>query len=174
MLRILTVPLIRSQDTPLDIRSFLPSKVASMFIALHSLACSVPFISVVSAVALQPRFRYPIPSPLDPSKASGVADLTSLDLVGLNASASMECEGDWGRDLSIESCSNALDKIPRNSARLSFRQRGTGNPDVLLPARFLSGTWLLISRICAVVSYPQICLFERLRYCCRPSEANKT
>ena len=133
-------PLIRSQNKTLGISPRLPAKLASMSITLHSLACPVLFISIVSSIALRTQLRDPLPSPSEPSKASAVASATSLDLVALNASTSVKCESDWGRDLNIESCKNALEKIPRDSARLSFGYRGTGDPDVLLPARYLSGT----------------------------------
>ncbi len=108
-----------------------------MLNALHSLACSALFISVVSSVAFQSLSNNPTPSSLEPSKASAVANASSVDLVGNYAH--IACEGLYGHNLQADSCNNARDKISQNSATLIFGVRGTGDWDVQLPARYLSG-----------------------------------
>ncbi len=119
-----------------------------MLIVLHSLVCSALSISVVSSIAFQSRFKNPTPSSLELSKASTVANATSLDHVGHYAH--IACEGLYGHNLQVGSCDNALGKIPQNSATLIFGVRGTGNWDVQLPARYLSGVQLLASIYVAV------------------------
>lgn len=49
------------------------------------------------------------------------------------------CAPSLGHNLNILSCNNAFAKISRNTAPRTFGFRGTGNWDVLVPYRFLSG-----------------------------------
>lgn len=49
------------------------------------------------------------------------------------------CDADLGEDLNPASCRNALAKIPRKPGPFTFGERDTGNWDVNLPTRYLSG-----------------------------------
>ena len=55
-------------------------------------------------------------------------------------SYSPDCNPSYGRELKRTSCDNALTKISKVTTTMTFGQRGTGNYDVVLPRRYLSGT----------------------------------
>ena len=60
------------------------------------------------------------------------------DLKSSALSYNPECSSLYGF-LNFASCQNALAKISRATLPLTFGQRGTGNWDVVLPRRYLSG-----------------------------------
>ena len=77
-----------------------------------------------------------------PRKTSGATELTIASPTVAQNLTNLEvtCDDRYGRDLDVRSCYNALGKIGRNYSPLTFGERGTGNWDVILPYRFLSGT----------------------------------
>ena len=67
-------------------------------------------------------------------------DTSEQDLTNPILSYSADCSSLYGRNLNGASCSNALAKISEVTAPETFGQRGTGDWDVVLPRRYLSGT----------------------------------
>lgn len=57
---------------------------------------------------------------------------------GLRASLP-QCDSELGDHLNADSCRNALAKIEHRPGSISFGARNTGNWDVIVPARYLSG-----------------------------------
>lgn len=57
---------------------------------------------------------------------------------GLRASLP-QCDSELGDHLDADSCRNALAKIEHRPGSITFGTRNTGNWDVIVPARYLSG-----------------------------------
>ena len=113
--------------------------MSSIFLLLISSALS---ITTVSSSAL------PSPSNLISSSLNQPAvfetpttNNTSLQDLGNPAlSYNPDCSILYGRDLNHASCSNAVAKISQVTTTMMFGERGTGNWDIILPRRYLSGT----------------------------------
>ena len=67
-----------------------------------------------------------------------ITNATSIH--NITASSVVLCDPNLGSDLDEESCDNAIGKIERATGPVTFGERGTGNWDIVLPYRFLSGT----------------------------------
>ena len=112
-----------------------------MFFSFCLITSLVSLVSTVASTAL----------PSLPNLISGSSNVpaTSHPLNAINTSQqdlgssalsyNPECSSLYGSDLNYASCQNALAKISRATLPLTFGQRGTGNWDVVLPRRYLSG-----------------------------------
>lgn len=69
--------------------------------------------------------------------------LNSINATRLDTGPEVTCSILLGRNLVLESCQNALSKIPHDIEPETFGMRFTGNFDVSLPLRFLSGMFPL-------------------------------
>ena len=114
-------------------------------------------LSLVSCILLlSPVSPSALPSPLNlvsnpPDKTADSGSRTTNgtnwpDLAGPELSSEPECSVLLGRDLNYDSCDNARDKISQATAPMTFGERGTGSWDVVLPRRYISGTffWTLL------------------------------
>ena len=73
---------------------------------------------------------------------TGSTNITSLqDLSSPILSYAPDCNYIYGHNLNPLSCNNALAKVSRGTTPMAFGQRKTGPWDVLLPRRYLSGTY---------------------------------
>lgn len=128
-----------------------------MFFTIITLASSVLLVSTVSSSAL--------PSPLNPTSNSlnQPADFGTLttnssslqDLASPLLSYSPDCSIQYGRNLRYASCDNALAKISQVTTSMTFGERATGNWDVVLPQRYLSGKFLVHSSKFHCYSMPE-------------------
>ena len=90
-----------------------------------------------------------LPSPPNLISGSSNVPATFHDLAAINTSQQdlqspalsyrPECSDAYGSILNYASCQNVLEKISSATLPLTFGQRGTGNWDVVLPRRYLSG-----------------------------------
>ena len=109
-----------------------------MFSSFLLLASSVLLVSTVTASALPSPPNLILSSSNVP--ATVIAINTSQQVLESSASSySTECSAAYGCILNYASCQDALTKISRATLPLTFGQRGTGNWDVVLPRRYLSG-----------------------------------
>lgn len=115
--------------------------------SLFLLVSSVISVPIVSSSALPSNSELgssslnqpAVPEPLG-TNSTALQDLESPKL-----SYNPVCSIVYGRSLSQSSCNNALAKISHVTTPMTFGQRGTGNWDVVLPRRFLSGTLYVTS-----------------------------
>ena len=100
---------------------------------------------------------------------TGSTNLTSLqDLSSPILSYFPECSYAYGHGLNLRSCYNALAKISRGTTPMVFGQRKTGPWDVLLPRRYLSGTYSWNSEGCGLYSLLQLMHMKRYSLLGRP------
>lgn len=99
------------------------------------LASTLVFPILVFTAALEP-----LPANIT-GRISGLLDgnYTSGSVENLLSSFIVQCKYEYGVGLETASCRNALRKIPADHGPLTFGARDTGNWDVILPARHLSG-----------------------------------
>ena len=110
-----------------------------LFLIRGSLVLSV---FTVSSSALPSPLKW-ISSPLKVPAGLKTRGLNTTSVQHLEVpilSYSPHCDPSYGRQLNPTSCDNALAKISEDTTTLTFGQRGTGNYDVVLPRRYLSGT----------------------------------
>ena len=116
--------------------------------------------------------------PLSPSSSSsnelsvidtGSTNGTNLhDLSSPILSYSPECNIIYGHNLNPSSCNNALEKVSRGTIPMAFGQRKTGPWDVLLPRRYLSGTYSWNFEGCGLCSLLQVIHMNRTSLLGRP------
>lgn len=88
---------------------------------------------------------------------TGATNRTSLqDLSTPILSYVPDCNYIYGYNLDPYSCNNALGKISRGTTPMAFGQRKTGPWDVLLPRRYLSGTYSWNFEGCGLYSLLQL------------------
>lgn len=110
-------------------------QTVGMFSAFLFLASSFLSASTVSSSAPPSSLNQMSNSPNVPAVFEKLAmnETTAL-------SYSPDCSISYGRNLDRASCDNALAKISQVTASVTFGERGTGNWNVVLPRRYLSGT----------------------------------
>ena len=81
-----------------------------------------------------------ISSPLNLPASLRTRALNTTSVQDLEVLVSPHCNPSYGRNLNSTSCDNALAKISEVTTPLTFGQRDTGDYDVVLPRRYLSGT----------------------------------
>ena len=114
-----------------------------MFSHLVFLASSVLSVLTSPSTAL--------PSPLNLDSSSRLHQPAGLDSRTTNTTSlanpvvsyTPECGFAYGRNLNRASCEDALSKISQVTTAMTFGERGTGNWDVILPRRYLSGMSIL-------------------------------
>ena len=110
-----------------------------------------PFLFLISsALSISTVSSSALPSPLNvissslnqPTvlETSNTNNQSLQDLTVSESTYSPECSISYGRNLNHASCEDALAKIPQVTTPMTFGERGTGNYDVVLPRRYLSGT----------------------------------
>ena len=110
---------------------------------LSSFCLITSLVSLVSTVASSALPSLPnlisgslnVPATSHPLNA---INASQQDLQSSGLSYNPECSSLYGF-LNYASCQNALAKMSRATLPLTFGQRGTGNWDVVLPRRYLSG-----------------------------------
>ena len=117
-------------------------QIVSMFFPFPFLLSSFLSVKTVSSIALRSSLN-PIPSSPNQPAVLETLNASNASLQGLTnpvSSYSPDCSILYGRNLNLASCQNALAKISRITTPMTFGQRGTGDWDVILPRRYLSGT----------------------------------
>ena len=119
-----------------------------------------------------------LPPPTSPNSSSsnelsvidtGSTNGTNLhDLSSPILSYSPECNYIYGQNLNPSSCNNALAKVSRGTTPMVFGQRKTGPWDVLLPRRYLSGTYSWNFEGCGLCSLLQLIHMNRTSLLGRP------
>ena len=121
--------------------------------SLPGLLCS--FAILTSALSLPPSLSLVSPN------STGISSYNNQTLPNLTRDPTLRCDPRYGKDVSVASCRNALQKIPRSSESHPFARRfGRGrkkepapSDQMTTPIRYLSD-----DGICAIVCSPCLLL----------------
>ena len=102
-------------------------------------------------------FSLPPSLTLMSSNSTGISKYNNQTLPYLTSGPIINCQTRYGEDMSVASCRNALQKIPRSSELHRFtrgrRKQEAGSDQILTPIRYLSD-----DGICAIVCCPYLFL----------------
>lgn len=120
----------------------LPIKVMHLSCSLLCTLLIILRVSCTPAQLLNVSSEHNVTTLLLPQNHTS-ALLNSINATQLDSGPEVSCSILLGRNLVLESCQNALSKIPHDIEPETFGMRFTGNFDVSLPLRFLSGMFPL-------------------------------